>query len=88
VKHCRYRLRQLEEDRSKSSPVDSPRDNDVYGGTKQQDDDGRLDEHLTRLIEERDTLLRTGVYTTHDRIISELDRQIRDAIAQKKTNAL
>ena len=39
--------------------------------------------HITRLIEERDTLLRTGVYTMDDRIITELDRQIRDALAQR-----
>lgn len=38
------------------------------------------DEHVTRLLEERDTLLRTGVYTHHDRIIAELDRQIQQAI--------
>ena len=41
------------------------------------------EDHITRLIEERDTLLRTGVYTTEDRIIAELDRQIREAIARK-----
>ena len=41
------------------------------------------DEHITRLIEERDTLLRTGVYTGDDRIIAELDRQIRDVIAKR-----
>ncbi|XP_032809390.2 centrosomal protein of 120 kDa isoform X1 [Petromyzon marinus] len=40
------------------------------------------DAHLTRLIEERDTLLRTGVYTHDDRIVVELDRQIRDAISR------
>ncbi|CAF92430.1 unnamed protein product, partial [Tetraodon nigroviridis] len=38
------------------------------------------DEHLSRLYEERDTLLRTGVYTHDDRIISELNRQILDAM--------
>ena len=41
------------------------------------------DEHVTRLIEERDTLLRTGVYSGDDRIIAELDRQIRDVIAKR-----
>ena len=46
------------------------------------DDDGD-DDHISRLIEERDTLLRTGVYTAQDRIISELDRQIREAIARR-----
>ncbi|XP_069379308.1 centrosomal protein of 120 kDa isoform X2 [Paralichthys olivaceus] len=38
------------------------------------------DEHLSRLLEERDTLLRTGVYTHEDRIIAELNRQIQDAM--------
>lgn len=75
------RLRQAEEEKSKSL---SPRE---YGGTKGESDQG-LDEHITRLIEERDTLLRTGVYTTQDRIIAELDRQIRESMVQKKTNAL
>lgn len=50
--------------------------------------DSSIDEHITRLIEERDTLLRTGVYTTQDRIIAELDRQIRESMVQKKTNNL
>lgn len=39
------------------------------------------EEHLSRLLEERDTLLRTGVYGHDDRIIAELDRQIGDAMA-------
>lgn len=43
------------------------------------------DEHVTRLLEERDTLLRTGVYTHDDRIISELDRQIQQAMAGRNT---
>ncbi|XP_006886061.1 PREDICTED: centrosomal protein of 120 kDa [Elephantulus edwardii] len=41
-----------------------------------------LDDYLTRLIEERDTLMRTGVYNHEDRIISELDRQIREVLAK------
>ncbi|XP_033634352.1 centrosomal protein of 120 kDa-like [Asterias rubens] len=44
--------------------------------------DPGIEAHVARLIEERDTLLRTGVYTHQDRIISELDRQIRESIAQ------
>ena len=43
------------------------------------------DEHITRLIEERDILLRTGVYTSQDRIIADLDQQIKEAIAQRKS---
>ncbi|XP_063719419.1 centrosomal protein of 120 kDa-like [Symsagittifera roscoffensis] len=42
-----------------------------------------LESHVTRLIEERDTLLRTGVYNSSDKIIADLDKQIRDAIAAK-----
>lgn len=44
---------------------------------------GDTDEHLSRLYEERDTLLRTGVYTHDDRIISELNRQILDAMRER-----
>ncbi|KAM6230711.1 centrosomal protein of 120 kDa isoform 2-T2 [Porphyrio hochstetteri] len=43
-----------------------------------------MDDYLSRLIEERDTLLRTGVYNHEDHIVSELDRQIREAIAKKE----
>lgn len=42
-----------------------------------------VDDHLGRLLEERDTLLRTGVYTHEDRIISELNRQIQEAMARR-----
>lgn len=48
-----------------------------------QENHEELDNRIAKLIEERDTLLQTGVYTTDDRIIVELDRQIRDAIASK-----
>ncbi|XP_029366024.1 centrosomal protein of 120 kDa isoform X2 [Echeneis naucrates] len=41
------------------------------------------DEHLSRLLEERDTLLRTGVYSHEDRIIAELSRQIQDAMRDR-----
>ncbi|XP_030642668.1 centrosomal protein of 120 kDa isoform X1 [Chanos chanos] len=41
------------------------------------------DDHLSRLLEERDTLLRTGVYTHEDRIISELNKQIQEAMAHR-----
>lgn len=46
-----------------------------------EDDEEDVDSRIAKLIEERDTLLHTGVYTTDDRIIVELDKQIRDAIA-------
>ncbi|XP_013385110.1 centrosomal protein of 120 kDa isoform X2 [Lingula anatina] len=51
----------------------------------QPDPDTTIDERIARLIEERDALLRTGVYTHEDRIIAELDRQIREAIARKSS---
>lgn len=35
------------------------------------------DEVLARLLEERDTLLRTGVYSPADRVIQELDAEIQ-----------
>ncbi|XP_062854380.1 centrosomal protein of 120 kDa isoform X2 [Trichomycterus rosablanca] len=41
------------------------------------------DEHLSRLLEERDTLLRTGVYTHEDRIIAELNRQIQETMTNR-----
>lgn len=42
-----------------------------------------INERVSRLIEERDTLLRTGVYSDSDRIITELDRQIKEEMAKK-----
>ena len=47
-------------------------------------DDEEIDEQIARLIEERDTLLQTGVYSGKDRIILELDRQIKEKMQQKK----
>lgn len=41
------------------------------------------EEHLSRLLEERDALLRTGVYTHEDRIIAELNRQIQEAMTDR-----
>lgn len=48
-----------------------------------EDDEEDVDSRIAKLIEERDTLLHTGVYSTDDRIIVELDKQIRDAIASR-----
>ncbi|XP_062828214.1 centrosomal protein of 120 kDa isoform X2 [Anolis carolinensis] len=45
--------------------------------------DESLDDYLARLIEERDTLLRTGVYNHEDHIVSELDRQISEVLAKR-----
>ena len=53
------------------------------GLTSVNEEEEEIDSRIAKLIEERDTLLQTGVYTTEDRIIMELDRQIRAAIASK-----
>ncbi|KAL8203470.1 UNVERIFIED_CONTAM: hypothetical protein K2H54_055041 [Gekko kuhli] len=45
-----------------------------------------LDDYLARLIEERDTLLRTGVYNHEDHIVSELDRQISEVLAKRSSS--
>lgn len=84
IKNELNKLRQLEEERIKSADV-SPRQGNITSGKVDPEDDS-VEEHITRLIEERDTLLRTGVYTTQDRIIAELDRQIREAMGSKKLN--
>ncbi|NXC64668.1 CE120 protein, partial [Aleadryas rufinucha] len=75
------RLKQQEEERKK---LQDARDNsagrvDSLHCRKLEN----TDDYLTRLIEERDTLLRTGVYNHEDHIVSELDRQIREAIAKR-----
>ena len=74
------RLKQLEADKLKQTSDSNFVDSHKPLNT---DMDSSIDEHISRLVEERDTLLRTGVYTTQDKIIVELDRQIRDAIAQR-----
>uniref|UniRef100_A0A3P8U4X6 Centrosomal protein 120 n=1 Tax=Amphiprion percula TaxID=161767 RepID=A0A3P8U4X6_AMPPE len=63
-------LNRLKQQEQLSGPAPSTSDSAPYPG----------EEHLSRLLEERDTLLRTGVYTHEDRIIAELNRQIQDAM--------
>lgn len=46
--------------------------------------DQSLKDHICRLAEERDTLLRTGVYSNTDAIIIELDKRIRDCYKEAK----
>ncbi|KAK9522017.1 hypothetical protein VZT92_018513 [Zoarces viviparus] len=67
------RLKQQEEDRLGPASSQS-------GPAPTQSLNEGAEEHLSRLLEERDTLLRTGVYTHEDRIIAELSRQIQDAM--------
>ena len=47
-------------------------------------EDADLQEHISRLVDERDTLLRTGVYSNTDAIIIELDKRIRDCLKEAK----
>ncbi|XP_078070712.1 centrosomal protein of 120 kDa isoform X1 [Mustelus asterias] len=72
----------LQEDKKESSDQRAPASG-REGGDHTQHPDEALDNYLARLIEERDTLLRTGVYTHEDRIISELDRQIRETMTKR-----
>ncbi len=76
------RLKQSSDSNSNNMQLNSPKE---INGYMSRDLDTSLDEHITRLIEERDTLLKTGAYTTQDKIIAELDRQIREAIAHKNS---
>uniref|UniRef100_A0A8C3RBT9 Centrosomal protein of 120 kDa n=1 Tax=Cyanoderma ruficeps TaxID=181631 RepID=A0A8C3RBT9_9PASS len=76
------RLKQHEEERKKSQDVrdnSAGRVDSLYFRKLNEN----TDDYLSRLIEERDTLLRTGVYNHEDHIVSELDRQIREAIAKR-----
>ncbi|RNA18235.1 hypothetical protein BpHYR1_023451, partial [Brachionus plicatilis] len=44
--------------------------------------DPNLQNHINRLLEEKETLLRTGVYSNSDAIIIELDKRIKDSLNQ------
>ncbi|XP_068103035.1 centrosomal protein of 120 kDa [Hyperolius riggenbachi] len=72
----------LQEDRNKVHDAGNTTNQGMASSGSRPHDES-LDDFLSRLIEERDTLLRTGVYTHEDRIISELDRQIREAMAKR-----
>ncbi|XP_041251920.1 centrosomal protein of 120 kDa isoform X2 [Onychostruthus taczanowskii] len=76
------RLKQQEEERKK---LQDARDNSAgrVDSIHCRKLNENTDDYLSRLIEERDTLLRTGVYNHEDHIVSELDRQIREAIAKR-----
>ncbi|XP_066424992.1 centrosomal protein of 120 kDa [Molothrus aeneus] len=76
------RLKQQEEERKK---LQDARDNSSgrLDSLHCRKINENTDDYLSRLIEERDTLLRTGVYNHEDHIVSELDRQIREAIAKR-----
>nr|XP_020646317.1 centrosomal protein of 120 kDa [Pogona vitticeps] len=75
------RLKQEEDKKQSQDPQD------VLGAQLQNSHsrqaDESLDDYLARLIDERDTLLRTGVYNHEDHIVSELDRQISEVLAKR-----
>ena len=94
----RHRLKQQEEAKARVNPAPTESEVKVSAANSShrrnvkhsaglssvlEDDEEDIDSRIAKLIEERDTLLHTGVYTTDDRIIVELDKQIRDAIASK-----
>ncbi|KAM9507399.1 centrosomal protein of 120 kDa isoform 3-T3 [Guaruba guarouba] len=74
------RLKQQEEERRQLQDVRANSAGRVSNSRKLNEN---MDDYLSRLIEERDTLLKTGVYSHEDHIVSELDRQIREAIAKR-----
>ncbi|XP_062460467.1 centrosomal protein of 120 kDa isoform X4 [Pezoporus occidentalis] len=74
------RLKQQEEERKQLQDIRANSANRISNSRKLNEN---TDDYLSRLIEERDTLLRTGVYNHEDHIVSELDRQIREAIAKR-----
>lgn len=74
----RNELNRLKQQEDRLGPASS-----LSGPAPAQSVNESAEEHLSRLLEERDTLLRTGVYTHEDRIIAELNRQIQDAMRDR-----
>ncbi|CAF0771183.1 unnamed protein product [Brachionus calyciflorus] len=50
--------------------------------------DPNLQNHINRLMEEKETLLRTGVYSNTDAIIVELDKRIKESLNQARNNRI
>ncbi|XP_066037482.1 centrosomal protein of 120 kDa isoform X2 [Chamaea fasciata] len=84
LEHIRNELNRLKQHEERKKSQDA-RDNSAGRGDSLycRKLNENTDDYLSRLIEERDTLLRTGVYNHEDHIVSELDRQIREAIAKR-----
>ncbi|XP_042310042.1 centrosomal protein of 120 kDa isoform X1 [Sceloporus undulatus] len=84
LEDIRNELNRLKQEEDKKQSQDTQ---DVLGMQLQNSHirqaDESLDDYLARLIEERDTLLRTGVYNHEDHIVSELDRQISEVLAKR-----
>ena len=60
------------------------RDHDFENQDHYEDTDHQIlhKNRIAKLIEERDTLLQTGVYTVDDRVITEIETEIQQLIAQ------
>uniref|UniRef100_A0A8C2KSA4 Centrosomal protein of 120 kDa n=1 Tax=Cyprinus carpio TaxID=7962 RepID=A0A8C2KSA4_CYPCA len=82
VQSEKHELQDIRNELNRLKPQEEPRS---WRDTAHACASESADEHVTRLLEERDTLLRTGVYTHDDRIISELDRQIQQAMSRRNT---
>uniref|UniRef100_A0A9J8CVC8 Centrosomal protein of 120 kDa n=1 Tax=Cyprinus carpio carpio TaxID=630221 RepID=A0A9J8CVC8_CYPCA len=82
VQSEKHELQDIRNELNRLKPQEEPRS---WTDTAHACASESADEHVTRLLEERDTLLRTGVYTHDDRIISELDRQIQQAMSRRNT---
>ena len=76
--HPRLKQQQQQQEDDRLGPASS-----LCGPAPAHSVNESADEHLSRLLEERDTLLRTGVYTHEDRIIAELNRQIQDTMRDR-----
>ncbi|XP_054843494.1 centrosomal protein of 120 kDa [Eublepharis macularius] len=87
LEDIRNELNRLKQQEDKKHFPDSQ---EVFGSQLQnahtQQVNESLDEYLARLIEERDTLLRTGVYNHEDHIVSELDRQISEVLVKRSSS--
>ncbi|XP_051963834.1 centrosomal protein of 120 kDa-like [Xyrauchen texanus] len=80
VKHDKHELQDIRNQLNRLKPQDESKS---WREPAHVFVDESADDHVTRLLEERDTLLRTGVYTHDDRIISELNRQIQQAMSDR-----
>ncbi|XP_048359512.1 centrosomal protein of 120 kDa isoform X2 [Sphaerodactylus townsendi] len=87
LEDIRNELNRLKQQEDKKHFPDS---REVFGSQLQsahtQQINESLDDYLARLIEERDTLLRTGVYNHEDHIVRELDRQISEILAKRNSS--
>ncbi|KAJ6669691.1 hypothetical protein lerEdw1_000240 [Lerista edwardsae] len=87
LEDIRNELNRLKQQEDKKQPQDSQ---EVLGMQLQnsctQQVNESLDDYLARLIEERDTLLRTGVYNHEDHIVGELDRQISEVLTKRSSS--